>query len=123
MPGRGSVPLRFRCPYYRLSTRSVHVDMTEGLSGIGPDIMRKRGERMTNDTAEPDLARLARRRIIDHMDCDDCTEGYVFLMRQDDREFGIGLTTVLAALAFAEREGAVPELPADWWIKVRNQYQ
>ena len=44
-------------------------------------------------------------------------------MRQDDREFGIGLTTVLAALAFAEREGAVPELPADWWIKVRNQYQ
>ena len=61
--------------------------MTEGLSGIGPDIMRKRGERMTNDTAEPDLARLARRRIIDHMDCDDCTEDYVFLMRQDDREF------------------------------------
>ena len=95
----------------------------EGPSGIGPDVMRKRGERMTNDTAEPDLARLARRRIIDHMDCDDCTEDYVFLMRQDDREFGIGLTTVLAALAFAEREGAVPELPADWWIKVRNQYK
>ena len=97
--------------------------MTEGPSGIGPDIMRKRGERMTNDTAEPDLARLSRRRIIDHMDCDDCTEDYVFLMRQDDREFGIGLTTLLACLAFAEREGAVPELPADWWIKVRNQYQ
>ena len=57
------------------------------------------------------------------MDCDDCTEDYVFLMRQGDREFGIGLTTVLAALAFAEREGAVPELPADWWVKVRNQYQ
>ena len=87
MPGCGSVPLRFRCPYYRLSTRSVHVGMTEGLSGIGPDIMRKRGERMANDTAESDLARLARRRIIDHMDCDDCTEDYVFLMRQDDREF------------------------------------
>ena len=97
--------------------------MTEGLSGIGPDVMRKRGERMANDTAEPDLARLARKRIIDHMDCDDCTEDYVFLMRQGDREFGIGLTTVLAALAFAEREGAVPELPADWWVKVRNQYQ
>ena len=57
------------------------------------------------------------------MDCDDCTEDYVLLMRQDDREFGIGLTTLLACLAFAEREGAVPELPADWWIKVRNQYQ
>ena len=57
------------------------------------------------------------------MDCDDCTEDYVLLMRQGDREFGIGLTTLLACLAFAEREGAVPELPADWWIKVRNQYQ
>ncbi len=78
---------------------------------------------MTNDTAEPDLARLTRRRIIDHMDCDDCTEDYVFLMRQGDREFGIGLTTLLACLAFAEREGAVPELPADWWIRVANRYQ
>ena len=87
MPGYGSVPLRFRRPYYLLSTRSVHVGMTEGLSGIGPDIIRKRGERMTNDTAEPDLARLARRRIIDHTDRDDCTEDYVLLMRQDDREF------------------------------------
>ena len=112
-----------RCLIHRPSASAVHVDMTEGPSGIGPDIIRKRGERMTNDTAEPDLARLARRRIIDHMDCDDCTEDYVFLMRQGDREFGIGLTTVLAALAFAEREGAVPELPADWWVKVRNQYQ
>ena len=96
--------------------------MTEGLSGIGPDIMRKRGERMTNDTAEPDLARLARRRIIDHMDCDDCTEDYVFLMRQGDREFGIGLTTVLAALAFAEHEGAAPPLPTEWWLKVSRRY-
>ena len=78
---------------------------------------------MTNDTVEPDLARLAREEINDHMDCDDCTEDYVFLMRQGDREFGIGLTTLLACLAFAEREGAVPELPADWWVKVRNQYQ
>ena len=70
-----------RCLIHRLSASAVHVGMTEGLSGIGPDIMRKRGERMTNDTAEPDLARLARRRIIDHTDCDDCTEDYVFLMR------------------------------------------
>ena len=97
--------------------------MTEGLSGIGPDIMRKRGERMTNDTAGPDLARLARRRIIDHMDCDDCTEDYVLLMRQGDREFGIGLTTLLACLAFAEHEKTVPPLPPEWWIRVANRYQ
>ena len=96
--------------------------MTEGLSGIGPDIIRKRGERMTNDTAEPDLARLARRRIIDHMDCDDCTEDYVFLLKQGGREFGIGLTTVLSMLAFAEHEGAAPPLPTEWWLKVSRRY-
>lgn len=72
---------------------------------------------------DSDTARLARKAIIDHMDCEECTEDYVFAMRQGGREFGMGLTTVLACLAFAEREGAVPELPADWWIKVGNQYQ
>ena len=56
------------------------------------------------------------------MDCDDCTEDYVFLMRQGDREFDIGLTTVLAALAFAERERAIPPLPPEWWLKVSRRY-
>ena len=56
------------------------------------------------------------------MDCDDCTEDYVFLLKQDGCEFGMGLTTVLSMLAFAEHEGAVPELPADWWLKVSRRY-
>ena len=43
MPGRGSVPLRFRCPYYRLSTRSVHVGMTEGLGKLSPEERPKAG--------------------------------------------------------------------------------
>ena len=112
-----------RCLVHRPSASAVHVDMTEGPSGIGPDVIRNRGERMTNDTAESDLARLARRRIIDHMDCDDCTEDYVFLMHQDDREFGIGLTTVLACLAFAEHERAIPPLPPEWWIGINRRYR
>lgn len=58
-----------------------------------------------------------------HMDCDDCTEDYVFLLRQGGREFGMGLTTVLSMLAFAEHEGAVPPLSTEWWIKVSRRYQ
>ena len=77
---------------------------------------------MTDDADKVEEARLARREIIDHMDCDDCTEDYVFLMRQGGREFGIGLTTVLSMLAFAEREGAVPPIPPDWWIRTSNRY-
>ena len=46
-----------------------------------------------------------------------------FLMRQGRREFPLGLRTVLACLAFAEREGAVPELPADWWVNINRRYQ
>jgi len=62
---------------------------------------------MAEDIDKVERARLAREEIIDHMDCDDCTEDYVFLLKQDGREFGMGLTTVLSMLAFAEHEGAV----------------
>ena len=62
---------------------------------------------MAEDIDKVERARLARKAIIDHMDCDDCTEDYVFLLRQGGREFGMGLTTVLSMLAFAEHEGAV----------------
>ena len=69
------------------------------------------------------MACLADAGIVDHMDCDDCDEEYVFAMRQGDREFALGLRTVLECLAFAEHEMAVPELPQDWWIKVNTRYR
>ena len=65
---------------------------------------------MAEDVDKVERARLAREEIIDHMNCDDCTEDYVFLLKQGGREFGMGLTTVLSMLAFAEYEGAVPPL-------------
>lgn len=37
-----------------------------------------------------------------------CTEDWTFLMRQGRREFPLGLRTVLACLAFAEREARCP---------------
>ncbi len=61
---------------------------------------------MTDDIEE--RAALARRGVMDHSDCEECTEDWTFLMRQGRREFPLGLRTVLACLAFAEREGAVP---------------
>ena len=69
------------------------------------------------------MARLAGAGIIDHMDCDGCDEEYVFVMRQGTREFALGLRTVLACLAFAEHEMAVPELPQDWWTRVNARYR
>lgn len=70
-----------------------------------------------------DRARLARAGIMDHSDCEECTEDYVFLMRRGDEEFTIGLRTILSCLAFAEHEGAVPELPDEWWVSINKRYQ
>ena len=50
---------------------------------------------MTDDIEE--RAALARRGIMDHSDCEECTEDWTFLMRQGRREFPLGLRTVLAS--------------------------
>lgn len=63
---------------------------------------------MTDDIEE--RAALARRGIMDHSDCEDCVEDWTFLMRQGRREFPLGLR-------------AVPELPADWWVRINRRYQ
>ena len=52
---------------------------------------------MAEDIDKVERARLARKAIIDHMDCDDCTEDYVFLLKQGGCEFGMGLTTAFHA--------------------------
>lgn len=67
-------------------------------------------------------ANLAKKKIIDHTDCEECLEDYLFLMQDSNHEFTLGLSTVLACLAFAENEGAVPSLPVEWWWKISTRY-
>lgn len=61
-------------------------------------------------------------RIKDHTGCEECTEDYLFLMRDQEHEFSIGLKTILSCLAFAEEKGAVPSLPYEWWHLINNRY-
>lgn len=61
-------------------------------------------------------------RIKDHTGCEQCTEDYLFFMKDQEHEFSIGLKTVLACLAFAEEKGAVPPLPNEWWQLINNRY-
>lgn len=67
-------------------------------------------------------AKLVRKAIVDHLDCQECSDNYYFLLKDTVHEFSLSLTTVLACLAFAEEEGAVPTVPPDWWIKIGNAY-
>lgn len=65
---------------------------------------------------------IAKQEIIDHSDCEECMEDHLFLMRDNEHEFFVGLRTVLSCLAFAEDYGAVPKLPDGWWLKIRQRY-
>lgn len=71
---------------------------------------------------EENTATLARKKIIDHSDCEECLEDFIFAMKDTHHEFALPLTTVLACLAFAEEEGAVPKLPDGWWTNIANRY-
>lgn len=51
-----------------------------------------------------------------------CDEYMVFAMQDKYHRFSLGLGTVLECLHAAEKEGAVPPLPADWWLALNGRY-
>lgn len=50
--------------------------------------------------------------------CNKCFEPVIFMMRDKEHEFSIGLTTVLECLAFAIQNGDLPKLPQSWLTDV-----
>lgn len=54
--------------------------------------------------------------------CCECGETHIFKLKDNEKEFMIGLQDILKCLRFAEEEGAVPPLSSDWWIDLQNQY-
>jgi hypothetical protein len=51
-----------------------------------------------------------------------CDNHLLFAMKDNHHEFTLGITTVLECLALAEKSGAVPELPSEWWIQIVRHY-
>ena len=49
-------------------------------------------------------------------------EEYIFQMKDNYHEFGIDIRTMVSMVAFAEREGLVPELPTEWLSKIHTRY-
>ena len=49
-------------------------------------------------------------------------EKIYFLLRCKENEFTIGLGDILECLRFAEKEGEVPKIPAEWWGKIWSMY-
>lgn len=54
--------------------------------------------------------------------CDNCSEQVIFLLKDKDHEFSLGLATVLDCLFFAIKSGNLPKLPSDWVNRVASTY-
>jgi hypothetical protein len=52
-----------------------------------------------------------------------CTDPLIFAMRDNNHQFSMGLFTILQCLKIAENNGAIPELPPEWWWAVESRYQ
>ncbi len=68
------------------------------------------------------IASLKDNKAVDHTDCEVCMEDYYFLMKDNYHEFSMGLRTVLACLAFAEKEGIIPAIDPGWWLEIQGIY-
>ncbi|WP_061292169.1 hypothetical protein [Azotobacter vinelandii] len=51
-----------------------------------------------------------------------CGNHLIFALRDRHHDFSLGIATVLQCLRFVEEQGAIPELPDEWWIAVRGRY-
>jgi len=58
----------------------------------------------------------------ENMSCENCFEQVVFLLKDREHEFSMGLTTVLQCLAFAISQGELPKLPRSWCSDVEHAF-
>lgn len=76
-----------------------------------------------NDAFLDNIADICDNSIMDHTDCEECMEDFVFKMRDNYHEFYIGLSTILTCLYQAIEAGVVPELPKGWWGNIMGRYE
>ncbi|MGL4208562.1 MAG: hypothetical protein ACRCTY_04165 [Candidatus Adiutrix sp.] len=79
--------------------------------------MSKRQKRVLKNRATSD------KNVVLHNDCEKCDDPLLFAMQDKFHQFSIGLFTILNCLKLAEKDGAVPNLPDEWWILLANRYR
>ena len=66
--------------------------------------------------------KLADNNIIDHSDCEECLEEYLFRFSDGNSDRYIGLKTILQCFEIAGEKELIPTLPFEWWIPVKTRY-
>lgn len=54
--------------------------------------------------------------------CENCFETVVFLMKDKEHKFSVGLMTVLECLEYAVKSGDLPKLPQSWCSDVEAAF-
>lgn len=75
-----------------------------------------------NNDHKPAMENRAEAMAGERIVCENCSERVVFLMKDKDHEFSVGLTMVLQCLEFAVRNGDLPKLPSSWVGAVERAY-
>ncbi len=75
-----------------------------------------------SDNMEEAFENMAEVQGAEDMCCDNCFERMIFLLKDKDHEFSLGLETVLECLAFAIKTGKLPKLPSSWMREIRSIY-
>lgn len=85
---------------------------------IRPDFWEQiEGTNKEDDGYVEDIAELWHNKVEDHLGCDMCEEKYFFWFKDNLGIFPIGLRTILACIAFAEKNEIIPKLTEEWWCE------
>lgn len=68
-------------------------------------------------------AKLLNNIVINHTDCEECMENFIFQMNDNDGEFYIGMKTIIGCVLIAEKEKIIPKLDPEWLNAVRSRYE
>ena len=67
------------------------------------------------------IAKLSKKEIIEHVECLECFDDYLFKMKDNYHEFFISLQDILTCLWLAEEKGVLPPINSEWYLNVLKQ--
>lgn len=76
----------------------------------------------TNNEFQEEYSNEAKVESYEEISCEDCYEQVIFLLKDKDHEFSVGMHTILECLAFAIENGDLPKLPRSWLRDVDKNY-
>ncbi|WP_440993565.1 hypothetical protein [Cysteiniphilum litorale] len=55
--------------------------------------------------------------------CEHCDNPLLFELSNGKAHYAVSIEAILACLKIAEQKGAVPEIDAEWWLKIQRVYE